>query len=179
MLGHWSRSGNFLEQKVWWTDSKHRNSCKGRSRSGKTLYTLTSVYMFSILSSVNIFFGTDMKNLFKDQSFLRLVIISFVRMIQPYYCQEKLDHSSGFILSHMVQSTVILKLFFTISLPSRIITLLDWKEIILSCHFSLLTTWWKWRGKFFDKKFLFTQYYSQIINKLFDFISIQGKSCQL
>ena len=37
--------------------------------------------MFSILSSVNIFFGTDMKNLFKDQSFLRLVIISFVRMI--------------------------------------------------------------------------------------------------
>ena len=81
MLGHWSRSGNFLEQKVWWTDSKHRNSCKGRSRSGKTLYTLTSVYMFSILSSVNIFFGTDMKNLFKDQSFLRLVIISFVRMI--------------------------------------------------------------------------------------------------
>ena len=37
--------------------------------------------MFSILSSVNIFFGTDMKNLFKDQSFLWLVIISFVRMI--------------------------------------------------------------------------------------------------
>ena len=76
-------------------------------------------------------------------------------MIQAYYCQEKLDHSSGFILSHMVQSTVILKLFFMISLPSRIITLLDWKEIILSCHFSLLTTWWKWRGKIFDKRFLF------------------------
>ena len=37
--------------------------------------------MFSILSFINIFFGTDMKNLFKDQSFLRLVIISFVLTI--------------------------------------------------------------------------------------------------
>ena len=71
------------------------------------------------------------------------------------YCQEKLDHSLGFILSNMVQSTIDFKLFFMISLPSRIITLLGWKEITLSCHFSLLMTWWKWRGKIFDKRLLF------------------------
>ena len=57
---------------------------------------MTSVYMFSILSSVNVFFGTDMENLFKDQSFLRLVIISFVLMI--------LMNDSGVLLSGEIRS---------------------------------------------------------------------------
>ena len=37
--------------------------------------------MFSLLSFINIFFGTDKENLFNDQSFWRLLIISFVLMI--------------------------------------------------------------------------------------------------
>ena len=52
--------------------------------------------MFSTLSSVNIFVGTDMENLFKDQSFLRLVIISFVCMI--------LMNDSAILLSGEIRS---------------------------------------------------------------------------
>ena len=59
-----------------------------------TLYTLTSVCIFSILFSIH-FQQADKENLFNNQELLKLVIISSTLLtfylIQGLYTEEKLD----------------------------------------------------------------------------------------
>ena len=59
-----------------------------------TPYTLTLIFIFSTLF-VYIPYGTDKENLFKNQEILELMIISFILIIQGWYCKEKLEANNS------------------------------------------------------------------------------------